>query len=57
MFDHVKVNLPQLERETIDGVRYYKVSEDESLLKLVSITSVISHINKEKRDISCLIAD
>lgn len=47
MFDHVKVNLPQLERETIDGVRYYKVSEDESLLKLVSITSVISHINKE----------
>jgi len=47
MFDHVKVNLPQLERETIDGVRYYKVSEDENLLKLVSITSVISHINKE----------
>lgn len=47
MFEHVKVNLPQLERETIDGVRYYKVSEDESLLKLVSITSVISHINKE----------
>lgn len=47
MFDHVNVNLPQLERETIDGVRYYKVSEDESLLKLVSITSVISHFNKE----------
>jgi hypothetical protein len=47
MFNHVELNLPRLERETIDGVRYYKPLDEEDLLKLVSITSVISHINKE----------
>ena len=47
MFDHVDVSLPSLERETIDGVRYYKVPDDEELLRLVSITSVTSHFNKE----------
>ena len=47
MFDHVDVSLPTLERETIDGVRYYKVPDDEELLRLVSITSVTSHFNKE----------
>jgi len=46
MFNHVDVDLPSLERETIDGVRYYKVPEEE-LLRLVSITSVTSHFNKE----------
>ncbi len=48
MFNHVELNLPQLERETIDGVRYYKVPSLEELQKFVSITSVISHFNKEK---------
>ena len=47
MFKHVNLNLPQLEKETIDGVRYYKVPDLEELLKLVSITSVTSHFNKE----------
>jgi len=47
MFKHIDVNLPELERETIDGVRYYKVPDDEELLRLVSITSVTSHFNKE----------
>ena len=47
MFNHVNLDLPQLERETIDGVRYYKVLGEEDLIKLVSITSVISHFNKE----------
>jgi genome maintenance exonuclease 1 len=47
MFNHVDLILPKLERETIDGIRYYKVSDDEELLKLVSITSVTSHFNKE----------
>lgn len=46
IFEHVNVELPDLERETIDGVRYYKVSDGE-LTKLVSITSVISHINRQ----------
>ena len=41
------LSLPQLERETIDGVRYYSVPDEEELLKLVSITSVTSHFNKE----------
>jgi genome maintenance exonuclease 1 len=47
MFNHVDLILPKLERETIDGIRYYKVPTEEELLKLVSITSVTSHFNKE----------
>ena len=47
MFNHVDVDLPDLERETIDGVRYYKVPTEKQLLRLVSITSVTSHFNKE----------
>ena len=47
MFNHIDIELPKLERETIDGVRYYKVPDDDQLLKLVSITSVTSHFNRE----------
>lgn len=47
MFNHCNVSLPQLERETIDGVRYYKVPIEEKVLKLVSITSVTSHKNRQ----------
>ena len=47
MFDHIDLNLPQLERETIDGVRYYKVPDEDQLIKLVSITSVTSHKNRQ----------
>ena len=48
-FNHVECKLHKLHRETIDGVRYYSVPGDEEgeLLKLVSITSVTSHFNKE----------
>ena len=45
MFNHVDVDLPKLERETIDGVRYYKVP-DEEFLKLVSITSSCHFIKR-----------
>lgn len=48
MFIHIDIDLPQLERSTIDGVRYYDINENNELKKLVSITSVISHINKDK---------
>jgi genome maintenance exonuclease 1 len=47
MFNHVELNLPKLQRETIDGVRYYKVNSGEELKKLVSITSVISNYKKD----------
>ena len=47
MFKHIDINLPQLERETIDGVRYYKVPDEEEFLRLVSITSVTSHKNRQ----------
>ena len=47
MFNHIDVNLPVLERTTIDGIRYYPVPDGDELLKLVSITSVTSHFNKE----------
>jgi hypothetical protein len=47
MFNHVDLILPQLERETLDGIRYYRVPTEEELLRLVSITSVTSHFNRE----------
>ena len=47
MFNHIDIELPKLERETIDGIRYYKVPDNDELLKLVSITSVTSHFNRE----------
>ena len=47
MFNHVELNLPSLNRETVDGVRYYSVPDDGELLKLVSITSVTSHKNRQ----------
>jgi len=47
MFNHVDLNLTPLEREHIDGVRFYKIPDEEDLIKLVSITSVTSHFNKE----------
>jgi len=46
-FNHIDIELPTLSRETIDGVRYYSVPDEEELLKLVSITSVTSHFNKD----------
>lgn len=48
MFNHIELNLPSLDREMIDGVRYYKVPGKEGLQKFVSITSVISHFSREK---------
>jgi hypothetical protein len=47
MFNHVDIELPKLERETIDGVRFYKVPDNDELIRLVSITSITSHFNKE----------
>ena len=52
MFNHVDLNLEPLKRETIDGVRYYSIPDYsipdvDRLVKLVSITSVTSHFNKE----------
>ena len=46
-FDHVELDLKPLEREHIDGVRYYKIPDEDELVKMVSITSVTSHFNKE----------
>ena len=48
MFTHVDLDLPELRREHIDGIRYYKIPGQENLQRLVSITSVTSHYNKEK---------
>ncbi len=47
VFNHVDVNLPSLERETIDGVRYYKIPDGDELLRFVSITSVTSYITRQ----------
>jgi CRISPR/Cas system-associated exonuclease Cas4 (RecB family) len=45
MFKHIDLNLPKLERELIDSVRYYTLPSGNK--KLVSITSVISHYKKD----------
>ena len=46
-FNHVDLHLPRLERETIDGVRFYKIPGKENVKRLVSITSVTSHKNRQ----------
>lgn len=48
MFNHQDVTFESLTRETIDGVRYYKVPGTDKLVKLPSITSVISYRNRLK---------
>jgi genome maintenance exonuclease 1 len=45
MFNHIELNLLPLQREMINGVRYYKLPSGNK--KLVSITSVISHYKKD----------
>lgn len=47
-FTHVDLNLPPLDRITIDGLRYYLVEGGGEPQKFVSVTSVTSHYNKEK---------
>tara|TARA_B100000475_G_C15013099_1_gene321151 strand:- start:310 stop:984 length:675 start_codon:yes stop_codon:yes gene_type:complete len=44
MFTHLEVDYPTLSRQTIDGVRYYDTPNGK---KLVSITSIISHYQRE----------
>ena len=48
MFTHSDVPFVPIERETIDGVRYYTVFGTEELVKMPSITSVISWRNRNK---------
>ena len=43
-FNHIEIDYPSISRETVDGVRYYDTPNGK---KLVSITSVISHYNRE----------
>ena len=48
MFTHQDEVFVPIERENIDGVRYYKVFGTEELVKMPSITSVISWRNRNK---------
>ena len=47
MFNHIDIEFPKLERETIDGVRYYIIPDEEKLLRFASITSITSHKNRQ----------
>lgn len=47
MFNHVDIQLPKLNRKTIDGIRIYEVPDEKEPLNLVSITSVTSHKNRQ----------
>lgn len=46
-FKHCLANLPKLERETINGMRYYNIPGVGSK-KYISVTSVTSHFGKDK---------
>ena len=48
MFKHQDEVFVPIERETIDGVRYYKVFGTEELVRMPSITSVIGWRNRNK---------
>ena len=48
MFRHQDEVFVPIDRETINGVRYYKVFGTEELVRMPSITSVISHRNRDK---------
>lgn len=48
MFSHIdSIKLPNLEREIIDGIRYYKVPGVDGVHNLASITSVTSFHTKD----------
>jgi hypothetical protein len=47
MFNHVDIQLPKLNRKTVDGIRIYEVPDEKEPLNLVSITSVTSHKNRQ----------
>jgi len=48
-FNHVNVDFPpKPKRKEINGVRHYVVPENNTLKHLVSVTSVISWINRDK---------
>ena len=34
MFNHVNLDLQPLDRETIDGVRFYKIPNEDELIKI-----------------------
>lgn len=48
VFEHVELTLPNLKRETIDGIRYYKIGDGEELKAFISVTSITSNYSKEK---------
>lgn len=47
MFNHIDIDLPVLERTTIDGVRYYFIPDEDKNLKFVSVTSITSFKNRQ----------
>ena len=46
-FEHELIELPKLERVHRDGVRYYKIPNDDMEQVFVSITSITSFFNRE----------
>jgi genome maintenance exonuclease 1 len=48
IFEQANLQIPKLERITIDGVRYYKVPDIGKELAFISVTSVTSNYSKEK---------
>jgi hypothetical protein len=48
LFEHLDLNIPKIERVTLDGNRYYRVPDVEDYKTFISVTSVTSNYSKEK---------
>lgn len=48
IFEQIELTIPTLERVTIDGNRFYKISDSEEHKALISVTTVTSNYSKEK---------
>ena len=46
-FKHVVIELPHLDRETLDGERYYKIPGEEELIKKIANTAINCRYDKE----------
>lgn len=48
IFEQIELQIPKLERVTLDGNRYYKVPDFEEYKTFISVTSITSNYSKEK---------
>lgn len=48
IFEQIELQIPKLERVTLDGSRFYKITDSEEHKALISVTTITSNYSKEK---------